>query len=160
MSVCTPDLCDQFPDQVQVLQVQFNNYGGTSAFCGEVVTVKCFEDNSRIKELAAEAGEGRVIVVDGGASLRHALLGDMIAETAMKNGWSGMIIHGAVRDVDDMAGFAFGVKALGSIPLKTERRGLGDVNVPISLGGVLVEAGMYVYADNNGVIVSGQRLQD
>ncbi|HMM26498.1 MAG TPA: ribonuclease E activity regulator RraA, partial [Pseudoxanthomonas mexicana] len=99
MSWTTPDLCDQYPD-VQVAEPVFRGYGGRIAFAGPAVTVKCFEDNSRVRELAATPGEGRVMVVDGGGSLRRALLGDQIAANAVKHGWSGFLIFGCVRDVD------------------------------------------------------------
>jgi len=158
MSFSTPDLCDANPDDVRVVEPMFNNYGGKAVFGGEIVTVKCFEDNSRVKEAAAQPGHGKVLVVDGGGSMRRALLGDMIAADAMKNGWEGFIIYGAIRDVDDIADFDFGVQALTTIPLKTDRRGLGDNNVPVSFGGVTFTPGEYVYADNNGVIVSTKPL--
>src|SRR5690606_11472818 len=127
MTFVTPDLCDANPD-VRVVEPLFNNYGGKKAFGGQIVTAKCFEDNSMVKDSAAQPGHGKVLVVDGGGSLRRALLGDMIAETAMKNGWEGFIIYGAIRDVDDIGRFNFGVQALATIPLKTERRGIGDMN--------------------------------
>src|SRR5690606_16813188 len=119
---------------------------------------KCFEDNSMVKDSAAQPGHGKVLVVDGGGSLRRALLGDMIAETAMKNGWEGFIIYGAIRDVDDIGRFNFGVQALATIPLKTERRGIGDMNIAVTFGGVTFNPGEYVYADNNGIIVSARPL--
>ena len=158
MSFSTPDLCDAHPDAVRVVEPMFNNYGGRMAFGGQIATVKCFEDNSLVKEAAGQPGEGRVLVVDGGGSLRRALLGDQIAETAMKNGWAGFIIYGAIRDVDDIAGFDVGVQALASIPLKTERRGIGDFNIPVTFGGVTFSPGDYVYADNNGILVSATAL--
>lgn len=158
MTFSTPDLCDANPDEVRVVEPMFINYGGRMAFGGQIVTVKCFEDNSLVKESAGQPGHGRVLVVDGGGSLRRALLGDLIAETAMKNGWAGFIIYGSIRDVDDIAGFDFGVQALASIPLKTERRGIGDLDVPVTFGGVTFNPGEYVYADNNGIIVSAKAL--
>ena len=157
MTFSTPDLCDANPD-VRVVEPMFNNFGGKMTFGGEIVTIKCFEDNSRVKECASQPGEGKVMVVDGGGSLRRALLGDMIAETAMKNGWQGFIIYGCIRDVDDIASFDIGVQALATIPMKTERRGIGDHNSPVTFGGVTFTPGEYVYADNNGVIVSKRQL--
>ncbi|MCK9502848.1 MAG: ribonuclease E activity regulator RraA [Porticoccaceae bacterium] len=157
MTFVTPDLCDANPD-VRVVEPLFNNYGGKLAFGGEIVTAKCFEDNSMVKDSAAQPGHGKVLVVDGGGSVRRALLGDMIAETAMNNGWEGFIIYGAIRDVDDIERFNFGVQALATIPLKTERRGIGDMNVAVTFGGVTFNPGEYVYADNNGIIVSARPL--
>lgn len=166
----TCDLLDDNPDcQVCAPNMEgkrFFNYGGHRKFCGEVVTVKCFEDNSRVKELLAtdgkdgseNGGNGKVLVVDGGASMRCALLGDMIAQSAVDNGWAGIIVYGCVRDVDDMANMPIGVQALGSIPRKSNRQGMGEVGVTLDFGGMTVKSGMYVYADNNGIIVSDKAL--
>lgn len=156
--ISTPDLCDAHENEVLVLEPIFNNYGGKGAFGGEVVTVKCFEDNSLVKEQLALPGNGRVLVVDGGGSLRRALLGDMIAESATKNGWSGVVIYGAIRDVDAIADLNLGVQAIGVIPLKTEKRGIGDLNVSVRFAGVEINPGDYIYADNNGIIVSADSL--
>ncbi|BFM06443.1 ribonuclease E activity regulator RraA [Halioxenophilus aromaticivorans] len=155
---CTPDICDAYPDDVRVLHLALNSYGGKSNFYGEVVTIKCHEDNSLVKEQASKPGNGRVMVVDGGGSLRRALLGDMIAEAAVKNGWAGLVIYGCVRDVDALADLSLGVKALASIPLKTEKRGIGDLNVELEFGGAVIKAGDTVYADNNGVVFSDSAL--
>lgn len=153
----TPDLCDAYPD-VRVLTPMFRNFGGRRSFGGQVVTVKCFEDNSRVKELLATEGKGKVLVVDGGGSLRCALLGDMIGESAVKYGWEGVIVYGCVRDVDALAQLDLGVQALSAMPLKSVRKGIGDTGVTLSFGGVIIEDGEYIYADNNGVIVSAQPL--
>lgn len=154
----TPDLCDANPDLVRVVEPMFVNYGGRVAFGGQVVTVKCFEDNSFVKEQLAQPGEGKVLVVDGGGSKRCALLGDIIATSAVKHGWAGVIIYGCIRDVDVIRSLELGVQALATIPLKSHRQGRGDLNIPISFGGVTFRPGDYVYADNNGVIVSSQPL--
>ncbi len=158
MNFVTPDLCDDFPEDVRVLSPMLNNYGGKRQFCGEVVTVKCFEDNSLVKEQAGNPGNGKVLVVDGGGSLRKALLGDMIAENAVKNGWEGFVINGCIRDVDAISELDLGVQAINTIPLKTEKRGIGDLNVPITFGGITITPGEYIYADNNGVVVSAKKL--
>ena len=157
MSWTTPDLCDRFPD-VQVAEPVFRGYGRNIAFAGQAVTVKCFEDNSRVRELAATPGEGRVLVVDGGGSLRRALLGDQIAANAVKHGWSGFLIFGCVRDVDALAALPLGVRALASHPMKTEKRGLGEVNVPVVFAGLSITPGDWIYADANGVIAANTRL--
>lgn len=157
MNIVTPDLCDEYPE-VQVVEPMFANFGGVEAFGGEIVTVKCFEDNSVVKEQVGLPGEGKVMVVDGGGSMRNALLGDMLAEKAAKNGWAGLIIYGCIRDVDVIAETELGVQAMGSNPRKTEKRGLGDLNVPVTFGGVTFKPGEFVYADNNGVIVSEKAL--
>jgi regulator of ribonuclease activity A len=157
--IITPDLCDEYPDLVQVLEPMMNNYGAIDAFGGEIVTVKCFEDNSIVKEQVGLPGEGRVMVVDGGGSMRNALLGDMLAEKAAANGWSGLVIYGCIRDVDVIGQTQLGVQAMNTNPRKTEKRGIGDLNVPVTFGGVTFTPGHYVYADNNGVIVSPEKLE-
>ena len=136
----------------------FKNYGGRTSFGGQAVTVKCFEDNSRVKELLATDGDGRVLVVDGGGSMRCALLGDMIAESAVKHGWAGVIVYGCVRDVDAMRQMELGVQALASIPQKSTRKGICEVGVTLQFGGVTIRDGDYVYADNNGILVAAEPL--
>lgn len=154
----TPDLCDEYPELIQVVEPMFNNYGGRESFGGEIVTLKAFEDNSKVRELVATDGKGKVMVVDGGGSLRRAMLGDMLAEKAAKNGWEGIIIYGCIRDVDVIMETDLGVQALATNPLKTDKKGLGEVNVEVKFGGVVFVPGQYVYADNNGVIVSPEPL--
>ena len=156
-SISTPDLTDSH-SRARVLELQFVSYGAIPCFAGEAVTIKCHEDNSLVKACVAEAGHGRVIVVDGGGSLRRALLGDMLAEKAAENGWAGLIINGAIRDVDEIGGIKLGVRALGCCPLKTDKLGAGQRDIAISIGGVQIRPGNYVYADNNGVIVSDEAL--
>jgi len=159
MQFSTPDLCDAHPDKVRVLQPMFNSYGGRKIFGGRIVTVKCFEDNSLVKDNVGRPGQGCVLVVDGGGSLRRALLGDMLAESAVNNGWAGLLIYGCIRDVDIIGQLDLGVQALATIPVKTEKRGIGDYLVPVTFGGVTFNPGEYVYADNNGVIVSSEALE-
>ena len=149
MHYVTPDLCDAYPELVQVVEPMFSNFGGRDSFGGEIVTIKCFEDNSLVK----------VLVVDGGGSLRRALLGDMLAEKAAKSGWEGIVVYGCIRDVDVIAQTDLGVQALASHPLKTDKRGIGDLNVAVTFGGVTFRPGEFVYADNNGIIVSPQALK-
>lgn len=153
----TPDLADEAPE-VQAICLPFQNYGQITQFCGPAVTIKCHEDNSLVKACVDEPGEGRVIVVDGGGSRRRALLGDMLAEKAAGNGWSGLVIHGVIRDVDEIGVTALGVQALGTCPIKTQKLGVGQRDVPVEMGGVTIEPGDYIYADNNGVIVSRRPL--
>ncbi|MTI14391.1 ribonuclease E activity regulator RraA [Sansalvadorimonas verongulae] len=154
MTYVTPDLCDEHPDQVVAAAPGFRNFGGVLSFGGKVVTVKCFEDNSRVKELVDEDGTGKVMVVDAGGSMRRACLGDMLAEKAVKNGWAGIIMYGCVRDVDVLAELPLGVQALGAHPMKTDKKGIGEVNIPVTFHGVTFVPGSYVYADNNGIISS------
>ena len=159
MENLTPDLCDEYPDLVEVVEPLLSNFGGRIAFGGEIVTVKCFEDNSLVKEELAKPGAGKVLVVDGGASMRRALMGDMIAENAVANGWEGVVIYGCIRDVDVIMSLDLGVQAINTIPLKTDKRGEGQRDIPVTFGGVTFKPGDYVYADNNGVIVSPEALR-
>jgi len=153
-----PELCDQYPAHVKLLQPIFKSYGNTIIFSGEVVTVKCFEDNSIVKQLVNEPGLGRVIVVDGGGSVRKALLGDMLAQAASDNGWAGLVINGAIRDVATIATINIGVQALNASPMKTEKLGAGSLNVPVEFAGQRIKPGDYIYADLNGVLISDTAL--
>nr|WP_218646751.1 ribonuclease E activity regulator RraA [Acinetobacter sp. SwsAc6] len=160
----TCDLLDDNPEKnIQVMCPSldgkfFKSYGGRKSFSGQVVTVKCFEDNSRVKELLATNGQGKVLVVDGGASMRCALMGDMIAESAVENHWNGVIIYGCVRDVDAIATLDIGVHALAAIPQKSNRKGLGETDVALSFGGVVIQSGQFIYADNNGIVIAEEAL--
>jgi regulator of ribonuclease activity A len=154
MTFSTADLYDQFEEQLAVCEPIFSDFGGRETFCGPAVTVKCFEDNSRIKEALAEPGAGRVLVVDAGGSARCAMLGDLIAESAVTNGWAGVIVDGCVRDTARLAEMDLGVKALGAIPRKSTRRGEGQRDLPIVIGGVHVRPGDWVYSDADGVVVA------
>ena len=158
MHYITPDLCDAYPELVQVVEPMFSNFGGRDSFGGEIVTLKCFEDNSLVREQSEQNGKGKVLVVDGGGSLRNALIGDMIAENAVKNGWEGVIIYGACRDVDALAQLDIGVVTLGCVPIKSVRRDEGQLNIDIEFGGVIFRPGEYVYADNNGIISAPKAL--
>ncbi|MET0929915.1 MAG: ribonuclease E activity regulator RraA [Aeromicrobium sp.] len=156
----TPDLCDDHPEDVRVLEPILRTFGGREAFFGPAVTVSCHEDNSRVKDLAGTPGEGRVIVIDGGGSVRKALVGDIIAQTALDNGWAGFVVHGAVRDIEILRTIDLGVQALASIPLKTEKLGVGNVGVDVSFGGLTISAGEWVYVDASGVVVSARQLHE
>lgn len=158
MEYITPDLCDEYPSLVRVVEPMFKNYGGKRSFGGQIVTIKCFEDNSLVREQVALEGRGKVLVVDGGGSLRRACLGDMLAEKAVANGWEGIVIYGCIRDVDAITELSLGVQALNTHPMKTDKKGIGELEVEVTFGGVTFVPGEYVYADNNGVIVSSQPL--
>jgi regulator of ribonuclease activity A len=136
----TPDLSDLNAD-AQVLPFQFRTFGLRKSLWGPVATIACFEDNSRVKEAAAESGEGRVLLIDGGGSLAKALTGDLVAKCAMDNGWAGMVIIGAARDVEVISTFEFCVMALGTTPMKTEKLGRGEREVTLNLGGIEISDG-------------------
>jgi regulator of ribonuclease activity A len=149
----TTDLYDEYLEAARVPVTPLRHYGGRLRFHGTVVTVKCFEDNSRIKELAASAGHGQVMVVDGGASPRCALLGDVIAADAQRNGWEGVVIQGCVRDSAELAQLPLGVMALGTTPRKSTRRGEGQTGLAIRLGDAWCRPGDEIFADEDGVLL-------
>ena len=158
MTLSVPDICDDFFDEIQVLEPLFSDYGGMHKFCGEIVTLKCFEDNSLVRDLVRSEGRGRVIVVDGGGSLRRAMLGDLLAAKAAENGWQGLLINGCVRDVEILETIELGVKALNCYPVKTDKRGEGQLDIPVSFAGARIEPGQFLYADTNGVIIANRDL--
>lgn len=155
--IITPDLCDAHPE-VRVLDPLFVNFGAIEAFYGPVRTVKCFEDNSRVKEAVAEPGDGAVLVVDAGGSQRCALLGDMLAEKAADNGWAGVVMYGCVRDVEALADTALGIQALGAHPRRSEKHGEGQRDIAVTFAGVTMRPGQWLYADNNGILIADRRL--
>ncbi|PCJ45673.1 MAG: ribonuclease activity regulator protein RraA [Gammaproteobacteria bacterium] len=157
-SFTTPDLCDEFPDLILPVESLFNSYGGMSSFSGEIVTVKCFEDNSKVKHLVDTDGTNKVMVIDAGGSKRRACLGDMLAEKAIKNSWNGFVIFGCVRDVEILETLPLGIFAIGTHPMKTDKRDRGDINIPVTFGGVTFSPGHYIYADKNGIIITASAL--
>lgn len=158
MEFRTADLCDQFSDELAVCDPLFRDYGGTARFAGAVVTIKCFEDNSRVRDLTAERGDGRVLVIDAGGSTRRAVLGDMLAQKAVENGWSGVLVYGCVRDSTVLATMPIGIKAIGTCPLKTDKRGEGQRDVQVRFAGVTFKPGDWLYADQDGVVVAPRAL--
>ncbi|WP_372777872.1 ribonuclease E activity regulator RraA [Litorivivens sp.] len=158
-NISTPDLCDAYGDKVQVADPVFRHFGGNDNFHGEIATVKCFEDNSKVGESLRTNGEGKVLVVDGGASPRRSLLGDKLVRMAMDNSWKGIIVYGYIRDLEDIADMDIGVMALGSIPRKTEKRGEGRTGINLQFAGLSVQPGNFIYADRTGVIVAGEALK-
>jgi regulator of ribonuclease activity A len=161
-SFSTCDFCDAHKGDtsgtVRVLPPVFHSYGGQAAFCGVVTTVKCFEDNSLVKAALESPGEGRVLVVDGGASLRRALVGGNLAAAAERNGWAGVVVDGCVRDMAELRAAQVGIRALGLMPMPTERRGEGQRDAAVQLQGVWVRPGDWLYADADGIVISDRRL--
>jgi regulator of ribonuclease activity A len=153
MSKTTSDLYDQFGERLRVLPPLFQDFGGRARFSGEVVTVHCFEDNSRVKELLSTPGAGKVLVVDGGGSLRCALMGDLIAGEALANAWEGVVIYGCVRDRAALKELALGIRAMGSNPRKSVRRGEGQTQLPIEIGGVACRPADRLVADEDGIVL-------
>lgn len=157
----TPDLCDEFEDTIRVVDpsLGFQNFGRRTLFGGQVVTVKCFEDNSLVKQLAKTDGTGKVMVVDGGGSRRRALLGDQVAMDCVKCGWEGLVIYGSIRDVDEIGELDLGVQALGPAPMKTIKRNEGQTEIPVTFGGVIFNNGDWAVCDNNGIVVNKQNMK-
>jgi regulator of ribonuclease activity A len=157
-NLVTADLVDAHGDSVRSCAVQFRQYGGRLRFFGAVRTIKTFEDNALIKQTLATPGHGAVLVVDGYASLRCALVGDLIGASAVQNGWAGLVIFGVVRDSVALGGLGIGVKALGTNPCKSAKHGAGALDVAVSFGGVEFRPGAWLYSDEDGILVSEQRL--
>lgn len=154
----TADLCDDHYPRLQVCEPMFRDFGGKRDFHGQISTIKCHEDNSLVRAAVAESGAGRVLVVDAGGSLRCAMLGDLLAAKAVQNGWAGVLMYGLIRDAAEIGRMDLGVKALGTLPLKSEKRGVGLRDVEVRFAGVEFRPGAWLYADDDGVIVSPQQL--
>ena len=161
-SFATCDLCDAHKSDAfgnfRVLPPVFRDFGGVTKFCGPVVTVKCFEDNSLVKAAVDSPGNGAVLVVDGGASLRRALLGGNLGASAAKNGWAGVLVDGCVRDVAELALQPVGIRALAAMPWPTEKRQQGQSEVAVQIQGVWVRPGDWLYADEDGIVIAASAL--
>lgn len=152
-TIATADLYDERGDELDSLALQLHDIGGHVAFDGPVRTIRCHRDNALVKELLATPGEGAVLVIDGGGSLESALVGDLIAASAVENGWAGIIVHGAIRDRVAIGELPLGVKALGSNPRKSAKAGVGGLDVPVEIAGVVFRPGAHVWADADGILV-------
>jgi regulator of ribonuclease activity A len=152
-NVNTADLYDERGEELDSVALQFQSVGGHTHFSGPVRTVRCFEDNALVKATLATPGRGAVLVVDGGGSLRTALMGDLIAASAVSNGWAGVVIHGAVRDRAAIAELPLGVKALGSNPRKSAKAGTGEVDVELVIDGVTVRPNAMIWCDPDGILI-------
>ena len=163
MNFKTPDLLDanetlSQAGSLRVVMPMFQRYGGRISFSGRIVTLKLFEDNSLVREAVGGDGKGKVLVIDGGGSLRCALVGDQLAILAHKNGWEGLVVFGCIRDSGDINQIDIGVRALNTHPLKSIKKGAGDRNIDICFGGITFKPGEWLYADEDGVIVSATAL--
>lgn len=155
----TADLCDEYIDQLTVaLPIGLNNYGGKKAFYGEIVTIKCLDNNPLIRKTLSENGKGKVLIVDGEASKKCALTGDNIAQLAFENEWSGIIINGCIRDSEAIGKIEIGVKALYTNPIKSGKQDFGEINIPITFANVTFYPGEYVYSDEDGIVISKTKL--
>ncbi len=149
----TADLLDQHGDSIAVCEIEFRSFGAVREFEGEIATVRCFEDNVLVKQRVTEPGDGRVLVIDGGGSHRVALLGDNLAGLAVANGWGGLVIHGCVRDVAALHELDLGIKALGSNPRPSGKHAEGEIDVPVTFGGVTFTPGAMLCSDDDGIVV-------
>lgn len=154
MNFLTTDLCDAHEDQVRIVEPMFASFGGRPAFHGRIATLKLFEDNSLVRKALESPGDGRVLVIDGGGSLRQALVGDQLAALAVKNDWAGIVVYGCIRDSRAISEMDIGVLAIATHPMKTLKKNTGESDIPITFGGVTFVPGEWLYADEDGVIVS------
>jgi regulator of ribonuclease activity A len=153
----TADLLDEHGDRAAVCELQFVQFGRVKSFAGEISTVRCHEDNVLVKQRLSEPGNGRVLVVDGAGSLRVALVGEVVAGLARDNGWAGLVLHAAVRDVAALRDLDLGIKALGSNPRPSAKTGRGEIEVPVMFGGVTFRPGAMLYSDEDGIVVLAER---
>ncbi len=153
-----PDLCDEFGDQLQVAEPLFRHFTPVTQFCGPISTVRCFEDNSFVASQLRSPGEGRVLVVDGAASMGCALVGDQLAAAGVENNWAGIVVNGCVRDVEILAGLQIGIMALAPMPRRSVKAQRGDVDVDVSFAGTRFVPGEFLYADTNGIAVAASAL--
>ena len=154
----TADLYDEHGERLRIVAPLFRDFGGRKVFSGPASTVKVFEDNSLVRSALEEPGEGRVLVVDGGASMRCALVGDNLALLGQQNGWAGIIVYGCIRDARPIADIDIGVKAMATNPRKSVKKGEGDRDIEVRFGEVCIAPGDYVYADEDGVVISDEQL--
>lgn len=154
--VATADLADEIGPDIRSCDTQFIQFGGRQVFAGRIVTIRCFQDNLLVKQMLGEPGAGRVLVVDGGASVHTALVGDIIAGRGVDNGWAGVVVNGAVRDSAILRTLEIGVKALGTNPRKSTQTGSGEKNVPVEFGGVTFNPGEVLYSDHDGIVVRAE----
>ena len=158
MTFSTADLHDEHEGKVQVANVLMRGYGLKTRFSGPISTVKCFEDNSLVRAALEEQGRGRVLVVEGGASMRCALVGDKLAEMGMRNGWEGMVIHGCIRDSAVVSSVDIGIKALGTNPRRSVKKGAGERDVVLNFADATFKPGDYLYTDEDGILISPDEL--
>ncbi|MCD9552292.1 putative 4-hydroxy-4-methyl-2-oxoglutarate aldolase [Photobacterium carnosum] len=153
-----PDLCDYYAQDIRLLPLTLHDYGCNSPFWGQIVTLRCFEDNSLVRDLLSIDGSGKVLFIDGHGSCRRALFGDQLALLAIKNNWQGIIVHGAIRDVEILAQLPLGIKALAACPIKTDKRQMGENNVVLNIADTPIYPNDYIYADLNGIILASKAL--
>jgi len=157
-SIATADLCDAYADQLQIAQPIFRSYGGLRQFGGRIVTLQVYKDNVLVRRQLEQSAPGAVLVIDGGGSLECALVGDILAGLAVENGWQGIVVNGCIRDAAAIGALKIGIRALNTHPLKSGKRGAGQENLPVTFAGVTFRPGEYLYADDDGLVVSATPL--
>ena len=158
MQFKTADLCDEHENSIAIAQPLFRDYGGKISFCGKISTIKCHEDNSRVREALKSPGDGQVLVVDGGGSTRRALVGDLLAQAGAENHWAGIVVYGCIRDSEVIATINIGCKAIATMPLKTDKKGIGENDLVLHFADIDFIPGHFLYADEDGIIVSAKDL--
>lgn len=158
MKYDTSELCNTYQEEVNVVEPLFSNFGGRSSFGGQIITVKCFEDNGMLQDLLEDNGRGRILVVDGGGSVRRALIDADLARLAAQNEWEGLVIYGSVRQVDELEEIDIGIQAIAAIPVGASSEGYGESDIRVNFGGVTFFSGDHLYADNTGIILSEDPL--
>ncbi|ACA32512.1 ribonuclease E activity regulator RraA [Histophilus somni] len=158
MYIDTAELCDIYLDQIDVVEPIFSSFGGKSTFFGKITTIKCFENNGLISEILEENGEGRVLLIDGGGAVRRALIDANLAQLAADNGWEGIIVYGAIRQLQQLENINIGIQALAPIPVGSDEQSIGETDVPVNFGGVTFFPDDYIYADLTGIILSQEPL--
>lgn len=163
MSFATCDICDANEDKLAagtlaVLPPVFKSFGKQLKFSGPATTLKVFEDNVLVRSTLETPGNGHVLVVDGGGSLRCALVGGNLGVLAERNGWAGIVVNGCVRDSEELNACNVGIRALATHPQRSIRKGVGDRDLAVSIAGVTVRPGYWIYADADGVLVAAEKL--
>ncbi|MEX1221725.1 MAG: ribonuclease E activity regulator RraA [Idiomarina sp.] len=158
MEYNTSELCDLYPDMIDVVEPMFIHYGGRDSFGGQLVVIKCFEDKGLIEEVVQQPGAGKVLLIDGGGSLRRALIDINIAETALDNDWEGIVCFGAVRDVDALDELEMGILAVGAMPVGAPSEGVGESDIAVNFGGVTFLPEDHIYTDSTGIIIAAEPL--
>ena len=154
-----PDLSDKYPDQIQIGKLTLKSYGRTGSMAGEIYTVSCSDDNSIVKSVLSRDGQNKILVIDASGVSHASMVGDQIAESALKNNWAGIVVNGYIRDVEALRDLDIGIFAKGAVPMKTEKHGHGFEDIMISFGSTVMHSGNWIYVDENGWIVADTELE-
>lgn len=158
MEIITADLCDQYADELILLNIDLRHFGTKENFAGQIVTLKLYEDNSYVRKLLAEDGTSKVLVIDGGGSTRCALVGDNLAKLAIENNWEAIVVYGCIRDSKVINTMPIAIKAIGTCPVKSIKRNVGSVGEKLTIQGAIINNNGYIYGDSDGVLISDKKL--